>query len=100
MSKPETLKDLLKEGHISLGEVNKIAASIFDGSTTAAGPEGYIITACTFDDLPDHVRGFVRKAILEFRVHNVLDRDEDEEKEDLVARATDGEYRTVDSFED
>ncbi len=71
--KPETLKDLLAGGHITLGEVRNIAKSLFDGETTAAGPEGYIITAVALDKLPDHVQQFIVKAILEFRVTNVLD---------------------------
>jgi hypothetical protein len=74
MTKPKNLKDLLAEGHISYGEVERIATSIFNGTTTAAGPEGYIITACRLDSLPAHVRDFIVKAILEFKVTNVLDR--------------------------
>ena len=61
MSKPTNLKDLLVENHISLSEVRKIARNIFDGKTTAAGPEGYVITAVDFDKLPEHVRGFCRE---------------------------------------
>ena len=71
--KPSNLKDLLRDGHISLGEVRNIAKSIFDGKTTAAGPEGYIITASKLEDLPEHVVGFIIKGILEFGVENVLD---------------------------
>ncbi len=71
--KPETLKDLLAGGHITLGEVRNIAKSLFDGETTAAGPEGYIITAVALDKLPDHVQQFIVKGILEFQVTNVLD---------------------------
>jgi len=76
--KPNNLKDLLKDGHITHGEVRNIAKGIFDGETTAAGPEGYIITASKFDDLPDHVQGFIIKGILEFTVENVLDAGADE----------------------
>ena len=71
--KPNNLKDLLRDGHITLGEVRNIAKSIFDGVTTAAGPEGYIITASKLEDLPEHVVGFIIKGILEFGVENVLD---------------------------
>ena len=71
--KPNNLKDLLRDGHITLGEVRNIAKSIFDGKTTAAGPEGYIITASKLEDLPEHVVGFIIKGILEFTVENVLD---------------------------
>jgi hypothetical protein len=73
MSKPSNLKELLRDGHISIGEVCKIAESIFDGQTTSAGPEGYMITAVHFEDLPNHVRGFILKGILEFKVQNILD---------------------------
>lgn len=77
MAKPNTLKDLLTEGHITLGDVKKIARDIFDGETTGAGPEGYLLTAAKFDDLPNHVQGFIVKAILEFKVENVLDKPRD-----------------------
>lgn len=83
--KPDTLKDLLAGGHIELGEVKKIAKTIFDGETTAAGPEGYVITAVDFDDLPDACQQFVVKAILEFRVNNILDLDEPEDIENIPA---------------
>lgn len=82
MTKPNTLKDLLAEGHISLSEVRVIARGMFDGETTAAGPEGYIITAANFDDLPDSARQFIVKGILEFKVKNVLDASDDEPEED------------------
>jgi hypothetical protein len=85
MNKPNTLKDLLIGSHISLQEVDTIARSIFDGETTAAGPEGYVITAVNYDDLPEHVQGFVRKAVLEFRVENVLDVAEDDGSFDEAA---------------
>lgn len=78
MNKPNTLRDLLVAGHISLTDVRGIARMIFDGKTTAAGPlegavSGYVLTACKFDDLPEHVRGFVIKAILAFGVENVFE---------------------------
>lgn len=81
MSKPETLRDLLAGGHINLTEVRVIARSIFDGETTAAGPDGYIIKAVAYDDLPDHVQGFINKAILAFSVENVLDAGSDDEED-------------------
>ena len=76
--KPKIIKDLLAGGHITKGDVKNIARSIFDGGNTAEGTgqgglEGYTITACLFDDLPDHVQGYVVKAILEFKVENFLD---------------------------
>jgi hypothetical protein len=67
--------DLLKDGHIGINEVNVIARAIFNEATTMAGPEGYVVTSVNFDDLPDHVRGFIRKAVLQFTVENVLDAD-------------------------
>ncbi len=84
MTKPTNLKDMLAGGHISRGEVESIARSIFDGKTTMAGPEGYVITASSFDALPEHVRGFIVKAVLEFSVENVLDAVEDDESEEDV----------------
>ena len=73
MSKPETLHDLLIGQHINLSEVNTIARALFTDEITMAGPEGYLVTGVNFDDLPEHVQGFVRKAILRFSVENVLD---------------------------
>ena len=78
MSKPKNLKDLLKDGHISLNEVRAIARNIFDGKTTAAGPEGYVIKAACLNDLPDHVQQFIVKAILEFSVENILETGDDD----------------------
>lgn len=73
MAKPEILKDLIAGGFINLSEIKLIARTMFDGETTAAGPEGYVITAAKFDDLPDACQQFIVKAILEFSVENVLD---------------------------
>lgn len=82
MSKPSTLKDLLALGQISLHDVHNIARTLFDGKTTGAGPEGYVITACNFDDLAAHVKGFITKGILEFTIENVLDAKDYEVNED------------------
>lgn len=95
MSKPETLRDLLAGGHINLAEVRVIARSLFDGETTAAGPNGYIIKAVAYDDLPEHVQGFINKAILAFSVENVLDAGSDN-AEDF----DDGEDTGTDESED
>lgn len=89
LKKPEKLIDLLSGGHISIGAVEKIARQIFNGTTTAAveGLEGYIVTACSYDDLPEGVRSFLRKAILQFGVENILDgagADEDEAEEEYT----------------
>ncbi len=84
--KPETLKDLLAGGHIVLGEVRNIAKSIFDGKMTAAGPEGYIITAAKFDDLPDSCQQFIIKAVLEFKVTNVFDAAEPDDAMTTIQR--------------
>ena len=75
MSKPKTLIDLLVGQHIGLNEVNTIARAMFNDATTMAGPDGYLVTGVNFDDLPEHVRGFIRKAILQFTVENILDAD-------------------------
>ncbi len=91
MNKPETLKDLMIGQHIGRNEIEAIARTMFDGKTTAAGPEGYIITAVAYDDLPKHVRDFVMKAILEFSVENVLDAND-------AAKEADSGYR--DALED
>ncbi len=94
MNKPKTLQDLLIGQHIGLNEVNTIARALFNDATTMAGPEGYLVTGINFDDLPDHVRGFIRKAILQFTVKNVLDasevEDEAEEADDDDAPVEDG----------
>ena len=94
MSKPKTLHDLLIGQHINLREVDDIARTVFDGVTTGAGPEGYMMTACKYDDLPQHIRDFTRKAFLYFTVENVLDANEDD-AEDL----SDDAYDKTDEYE-
>lgn len=86
MSNPETLADLVRGGHASLGEVREIAKDIFDGKTSGAGPEGYVVTFPLFDDLPDHVQSFILKAFQFSKVENVLDYQSriDEQAEDLA----------------
>lgn len=86
MSKPETVKDLFIGQHISLSDVEDLARAVFDGKTTAAGPEGYVVTAALYDDLPDHIRDFVRKAFMFFSVENVLDADEADDEPDYSER--------------
>lgn len=82
MSKPNKLIDLLKDGHIGLNEVHTIARAIFTDATTMAGPEGYLVTGVNFDDLPEHVRGFITKGILQFTVENVIDANEPEDRDE------------------
>lgn len=76
MNKPNTMKDLMIGGHIGRNEVEAIARALFTDATTMAGPEGYLVTGVNYDALPQHVRGFIYKAILEFHVENVLDASE------------------------
>lgn len=92
--KPQKIKDLMMSGNASAQDIQRIAEGIFDGETTAAGPaqgglECYVITACKFTDLPLHVQGFIVKAILEFKVENVLDAAEDhDDGDDALELAT------------
>ena len=79
MSKPNTMLDLLTEGHIGRTDIEAIARALFTDATTVAGPEGYLVTGVNYDDLPDHVQDFIRKAILQFTVENVLDAGEPED---------------------
>jgi hypothetical protein len=80
MNKPKTMQDLLIRQHIGINDIRAVAREIFDGETTGAGPEGYVITACSYDDLPEHVQGFINKAVLAFKVENVLDANEPEDR--------------------
>jgi hypothetical protein len=74
MSKPNTLHDLHLDGQFSLADADNIGRDIFDGNRAVPGGlDGYLVTTCDYDDLPDHVKGFVRKAILAFNVENILD---------------------------
>ena len=73
MTNPKILADLVRSGHTTLGEVREIAKHIFDGETSGAGPEGYVVTFPNFDDLPDHIQSFVLKAFQFSQVENVLD---------------------------
>jgi hypothetical protein len=88
MRKPTTLKELLAGGHITMGDVRKLAKIIFDGKTTAAGPEGYVVTAVAFDSLGGHVQQFILKAILDFKAENVLDHMSRWATEDEIVEAT------------
>jgi hypothetical protein len=81
MNKPETLKDLMIGGYVGRNEIEAIARALFNDETTMAGPEGYVITGVNYDALPPHVQGFIIKAILEFKVENVLDANADTDKE-------------------
>lgn len=85
MTKPSNLKDLLAEGHITKSEITSIARDIFDGSTTGAGPDGYVITAIKYDDLDERLQTYVFKAILEFPVENILDASIDGDEDDRAA---------------
>lgn len=73
MSKPKTMKDLVVGGFANLSEITTLARAIFNTEITMAGPEGYLVTGVNFDDLPDTCQQFIRKAILEFSVENILD---------------------------
>lgn len=75
MVKPTTIKDLLLGDHISKSAVKKIAQTIFNGETTATFPEleGYVVTAVKFDNLPEGTKQHIVKAVLEFKIENVLD---------------------------
>ncbi len=94
--KPKIIKDLLAGGHITIGDVKSIARTMFDGEQVTdageGGLEGYVIEACTFDELPIHVQGFIIKAILEFKVQNFLD-----VKEEAAAPARKGGVVVADS---
>ncbi len=91
MNKPKTLKDLLIGGHINRGEIEAIARALFTDATTMAGPEGYLVIGVNFDDLPPHVQGFIVKAILEFKIKNVLDANEVDDDEITEGPETDDE---------
>lgn len=73
MTKPNTLKDLLADNHITLGDANLIASGLFDGETVVDGPDGYVVTLPKFTDLPSHVQGFIIKAVLESSLKNIFD---------------------------
>jgi hypothetical protein len=68
------IMDLLAAGHITKGDVRKIAAALFSQDTvaTAAFPEPYTVKLPDFNSLPEHVQGFVVKAILHAEVAPVL----------------------------
>ena len=74
MSKPTTLKDLMIAEGLTTGDVQKIARGIFNGDTELAhGPEGYVVIAPKWDDLPTLAKDFIVKALLESHIMNVLD---------------------------
>ena len=73
MTKPVTLHDLLMGDHVTLRDVDDIARAMFDGNEKYYGLSGYVLTASSYDNLPEHVRAFVRKAVFSFSVENVFD---------------------------
>ena len=80
MPKPEKLNEL------GTSETRLAAKRLFDGETTVSIP-GYEVYLPKLDDLPDHVRMFVVKAIGMGEITNVLDlhgvvREVGEENED------------------
>ena len=77
MSKPNTLQELCAETLVTQGGMNKIAKSIFTGTTEIfGGVEVYVITLPDFDVIPDSCQQFIRKALMFSKVENVLDYDE------------------------
>ena len=91
MPKPNTLHDLLIDGQVSLHDIENIARTVFDGKTRNTGalaPEGYVLTACSYDDLPKHIQDFVRKAFSYFTVENVFDAgtDDDEPEDEFIPK--------------
>ena len=75
MGKPKTLKDLMIAGEITNGMLDVLARDLFNDDhifpTIDSLP--YDIFTPIYDDLPEHVRGFIRKAILESTVKNILE---------------------------
>lgn len=70
MSTPSTIKDLLAAGDVSKGDVKKIAAALWEQDEVAstAFPAPYSVALPPFDELPEHVQGFIIKGILEAAV--------------------------------
>ena len=92
MSKPNTLHDLLIDGQVSLQDIENIARTVFDGRIKTTGfpaPEGYVMTAGSYDDLPEHIQSFVRKAFFYFTVENVFDAAGADDKTHVLAETDD-----------
>ena len=92
MTKPQTLQDLIKGGHATIGDARDIATYVFDGHTTGAGPEGYIVTFPNLAELPDHIQQFIVKAFALSKVENVLDAAESDEDESLAVDDVEPSY--------
>jgi hypothetical protein len=74
MSKPETLLDLLTGEHVTIGDIKKIAAALWQQHTLAsfAFPAPYNLQLPDFDKLPGHVQGFIVKGLLDSKVSPTL----------------------------
>lgn len=74
MSVPKTLKELMESGNLTRGEVRKLARLVFDGKTKLSQSHvPYGVTLPVFDDLPEHVQGFIVKAILNSKLSTLWD---------------------------
>lgn len=73
MPQPKTLKELLIAEGVTTQELNNLAEQIFT-SDREFNAFGYLINLPDFQGLPNHVQGFIRKAILESSIMTVLDK--------------------------
>lgn len=85
MSKPETLKELMIAGDLTMGEARRLTRKVFNGNEVLVQDLiPYTITVPNLDDLPDHVTSFVIKAMLEASIVNVMDRTDADDAADAT----------------
>ena len=75
MSKIETVKDMVREGLVTYGQVRAAAKEIFDGKKhiTSDGFEGYHVHVPAFDDLPQTTQDFIIKGMYFAKAQNILE---------------------------
>lgn len=74
MAKPETLKDLMIAGDLTMGEARRLTRKVFnDVNVLEQDLIPYQVTLPVFDSLPDHVQQFLIKAVLEASIVNVME---------------------------
>lgn len=80
MAAPKTIRDMLIDGDITRGGIEKIAASLFNGRRLEeCAPEGYKLFAPIWKDLDQRNRDYIVKVLVESEVVNILEQDDDEE---------------------
>jgi len=81
MPGPQTLKELMQAGDLTMGEARRLASLVFDGMTVVdQNVVPYKVTMPLFETLAAHVQQFIVKAMLDATTVNLLDAATDPEE--------------------